>query len=106
MAFSLYKTDNSQDYYDSVIIASGTVFTKVIIWKIIFSQDKYEFIKDQNNSLTLSGHNGVIFSVHFYSNNTLCSTSDDRITKFWKFDLKNKNFESDNYIGHSSRVWD
>ena len=106
MAFSLYKTDNSQDYYDSVIIASGTVFTKVIIWKIIFSQDKYEFIKDQNNSLTLSGHNGVIFSVHFYSNNTLCSTSDDRITKFWKFDLKNKNFESDNYTGHSSRVWD
>ena len=105
MAFSLNKTDITQQNCDSILIASGTVFSKVIVWMINFSKDKNEFIKDENN-LTLSGHKGVIFSVHFYSNNTLCSTSDDRITKFWKFDFKNKTYDSDDYIGHSSRVWD
>ena len=107
MAFDLYKTNTSRkDNYDSVLIASGTVFRKVIIWKILFSKDKNEFFKDDNDCLTLSGHKGVIFSVHFYSNNTLCSTSDDRITKYWKFDLKNQTFDCDDYSGHSSRVWD
>ena len=105
MAFSLNKIDNTQQNYDSILIASGTVFSKVIVWMIKFSQDKNEFIKEENN-LALSGHKGVIFSVHFYSNNTLCSTSDDRITKFWKFDIKNKKYECDDYTGHSSRVWD
>ena len=105
MAFSLNKIDNTQQNYDSILIASGTVFSKVIAWMIKFSKDKNEFIKEENN-LILSGHKGVIFSVHFYSNNTLCSTSDDRITKFWKFDFKNKKYECDDYTGHSSRVWD
>ena len=106
MAFCLYKENNSQDVCDSILIASGTVFRKVIIWKLNFVKDKNDFIKDDNNSITLSGHKGVIFSVHFYSNNTLCSTSDDRITKYWKFDLNNKTYNCDDYIGHSSRVWD
>ena len=44
--------------------------------------------------------------MHFNSNDTLYSTSDDRITKYWKFDLINKTFKSDDYIGHSSRIWD
>ena len=70
MAFSLNKTDITQQNCDSILIASGTVFSKVIVWMINFSKDKNEFIKDENN-LTLSGHKGVIFSVHFYSNNTL-----------------------------------
>ena len=91
---------------DSILIASGTVFSKVIIWKLLYSKDKNEFINDENNNLTLSGHKGVIFSVHFYSNNTLCSTSDDRITKHWEFDLNKKIYNSTDYIGHNSRVWD
>ena len=106
MAFCLNKAYNSQGSINSILIASGTVFRKVIIWKILFSKDKNEFIKEENNLLELSGHKGVIFSVHFYSNNILCSTSDDRITKYWKFDLENKTFNSEDYIGHSSRVWD
>ena len=107
MAFTLFDNNNSQyKNSNSILIASGTVFRKVIIWEIIFSKDKNKFIKEENHSLTLSGHKGVIFSVHFYSNNTLCSTSDDRITKYWKFDLNNKTFNSEDYIGHNSRVWD
>ena len=106
MAFCLNKVSNSQENINSILIASGTVFRKVIIWKIIFSQDKNEFIREDNNILELSGHKGVIFSVNFYSNNTLCSTSDDRVTKYWKFNLENKTFNSEDYIGHNSRVWD
>ena len=107
MAFSLFKNNNSQkNNYDSILVASGTVFRKVILWELEFSKEKNEFIKNENNSLTLSGHKGVIFSVHFYSNNTLCSTSDDRITKYWKFDWDKKVYNFDDYTGHSSRVWD
>ena len=110
MAFILLDNNNSSiktnKLNDSILIASGTVFRKVIIWQINYIKDKKEFIKDDSNILELTGHKGVIFSVHFYSNNTLCSTSDDRITKLWKFDLINKKFTSDDYTGHASRVWD
>ena len=92
--------------YDSILIASGTVFRKVIIWQINYIKKDNQFIKDEKNILELTGHKGVIFSVHFYSNNILCSTSDDRVTKLYKFDLPNKKFVSDDYTGHSSRIWD
>ena len=95
----------NQDY-DSILIASGTVFRKVIIWQINYLKKENQFIKDENNILELTGHKGVIFSVHFYSNNILCSTSDDRVTKLYKYDLPNKTFISDDYTGHSSRIWD
>ena len=110
MAFSLINNKDSLNIInqenDSILIASGTVFRKIIIWQINFIINKKEFIKDDKNILELTGHKGVIFSVHFYSNNTLCSTSDDRVTKFWKFDLNNKTFYSDDYTGHASRIWD
>ena len=110
MAFTIVNNNNSlnkiNQEFDSILIASGTVFRKVIIWQINFFKNKKEFIKDEKNILKLTGHKGVIFSVHFYSNSTLSSTSDDRITKFWKFDLINKNFHSDDYTGHASRIWD
>ena len=95
----------NQDY-DSILIASGTVFRKVIIWQINYLKKENQFIKDENNILELTGHKGVIYSVHFYSNNILCSTSDDRVTKLYKYDLPNKTFISDDYTGHSSRIWD
>ena len=110
MAFTLLNNNDSLNLNnqenDSIIIASGTVFRKVIIWQINYNKNKKEFIKDDKNILQLTGHKGVIFSVHFYFNNTLCSTSDDRVTKFWKFDLINKTFHSDDYTGHASRIWD
>ena len=104
MAFKILNKIDQEN--DSVLIASGTVFRKVIIWQINYMKNQKEFIKDDQNILELTGHKGVIFSVHFYSNNTLCSTSDDRITKLWKFDLINKKFISDDYTGHGSRIWD
>ena len=107
MAFNnIINNDNINQNDDCILIASGTVFRKVIIWQINYIKSKQKFIKDEKNILELTGHKGVIFSVHFYSNNTLSSTSDDRITKYWKFDLKNKIFTSEDYTGHSSRVWD
>ena len=110
MAFTILNhndfSENKNKEYDSILIASGTVFRKVILWKINFYKNKKEFIKDENSTMELTGHKGVIFSVHFYSDDTLYSTSDDRITKLWKFDLINKTFKSDDYTGHSSRIWD
>ena len=87
---------------NSIMIASGTVFRQIIIWKINYNND---FIKD-NNSLILKGHEGVVFSVHFNDDNKLCSTSDDRTTKLWKFDFNTKKYIYDDFKGHASRVWD
>ena len=111
MAFSFKANNNNnanelnQDY-DSILIASGTVFRKVILWQINYIRKENQFIKDEKNILELTGHKGVIFSVHFYSNDILCSTSDDRVTKLYKYDLPNKKFISEDYTGHSSRIWD
>ena len=99
MAFTIlknnYSSNDKNEEIDSILIASGTVFRKVIIWQINFFKSKKEFIKDENSFLELTGHKGVIFSVHFYSNNILCSTSDDRVTKLYKYDLPNKKFISE-----------
>ena len=107
MAFTINNNlkEKNQEY-ESILIASGTVFRKVIIWQINCIKKDNQFLKDEKNILELTGHKGVIFSVHFYSNNILCSTSDDRVTKLYKFDLPNKKFISDDYTGHSSRIWD
>ena len=96
-SMSLYNSE-----INKILIASGTVFSEIIIWEIELSNNK----KIENNNLILKGHEGVIFSVHFVNKNTLISTSDDRTSRIWEINYENKTFYSHAFFGHNSRVWD
>ena len=95
---------------EHLIIASGTVFNQVLLWKV---QGK----KDENNRSPvlerLTGHEGVIFSINFNKSGTLLSSvSDDRSIRLWKV-TNLSTFESNGCVepmlvvyGHTARVWD
>lgn len=85
----------------NIVIASGTVFREIIIWEVSLTS-----LSKLDTNISLTGHEGVIFSVHFINKNQVISTSDDRTTKIWKINYDNNTFISDTYFGHSCRVWD
>ena len=95
---------------DDLLLASGTVFNQILIWKVQGKKDKH------NNTFILqrlSGHEGVIFSINFNKMGTLLgSVSDDRSIRLWKV-TNLKTFESNGCVdpllvvyGHTARVWD
>ena len=64
-------------------LACGTVFNKVLLWKVtdkVNSPEGKVLVKKR-----LAGHDGVIFSVRYNEDrHLLCSVSDDRSIKAWK----------------------
>lgn len=94
---------------ENLIIASGTVFNQVLLWRV---QGK----KDGNNRTLilqrLTGHSGVIFAINFNKQGTLLSSvSDDRSIRLWKITNLSA-LESNGSVepllvvyGHSARVW-
>ena len=92
-----------------MIIASGTVFNQVLLWRV---QGK----KDGNNRTLilqrLTGHSGVIFAINFNKQGTLLSSvSDDRSIRLWKI-TNLSTLELNGSVepllvvyGHSARVW-
>ena len=86
---------------NSILIASGTVFRQIIVWEV-----SLDSITQLATNLVLTGHEGVIFSVHFINESKLTSTSDDRTTKVWTIDIEKKSFSQITLFGHSCRVWD
>ena len=115
----------------SLMVASGTVFNEILIWKI-YSNEKYlncnDVITDDTPTADnqpslnarvihrLKGHEGVIFKVKFFETNMgdhyIVSTSDDRTVRLWKLISNNSSYEQESYIpywvgwGHTARVWD
>jgi WD40 repeat protein len=111
--FNKGSIQDSYNYLSNILIASGTVFNKVIIWSpksgLVYTQ--------------LSGHEGVIFNLNFSFNNSLLfSVSDDRSINVWQLELEideNNNIESESHAqfkgvngklikrlyGHDARVW-
>lgn len=97
-------------HLEHIIVASGTVFNQVLLWKV---QGK----KDESNRTPvlqrLTGHEGVIFSINFNKSGTLLSSvSDDRSIRLWKV-TNLTTFESNGFVepllvvyGHAARVWD
>ena len=78
---------------ESLKIASGSVFNKILIWK-----------PNSLKPVELIGHQGVIFSVRFNETGTnLVSVSDDRTVRVWNVDT---NTLLSTFYGHTSRVWD
>jgi WD40 repeat protein len=60
----------------TLIVASGSYFSKISIWKP-FKSNQIERI--------LEGHNGCILSIRFLNENEIISSSDDRTVRTWKF---------------------
>jgi len=106
-----------------IYIGSGTVFRKIVYWKINFIFDDFnELLIDKTNITkiqVLKGHEGVVFNLDIINLNKIISVSDDRTCKIWQINYDNtnkKNFEIDfinnkiNYkfvslYDHNARVW-
>uniref|UniRef100_A0A2R5LAT4 tRNA (34-2'-O)-methyltransferase regulator WDR6 n=1 Tax=Ornithodoros turicata TaxID=34597 RepID=A0A2R5LAT4_9ACAR len=97
--------------WDTLVAAVGTVFQEVVLWAPSEASVLHR----------LTGHQGVIFSVAYNVNlRLLCSTSDDRSMRVYKFlgpettagsDLSLAEWRRGSFncihtlFGHSSRVW-
>ncbi|KAI7855064.1 WD40-repeat-containing domain protein [Circinella umbellata] len=86
------------------MLASGTVFNEVHVWKIMNRNKEGDGIVTHQ----LKGHEGVIFGVRFSPDGQmLASVSDDRTIRIWP--LKEEEEEQQNPLvifGHTARVWD
>lgn len=97
---------NKTNQLDDILIASGTIYNQILIWK------------PTNGSilLTLDGHQGVIFNLEYsYETNLLFSTSDDRSVNVWQLEIDNQidselktmkgSYQLNNrFYGHDARV--
>jgi WD40 repeat protein len=86
---------------DDLLLASGTVFNQVHLWKVVNVNDEgYGQV-----SRELIGHEGVIFGVRFSQDGSmLASVSDDRTIRVWS--LTNVKQAPLVVYGHTARVWD
>ncbi|GIZ02378.1 WD repeat-containing protein 6 [Caerostris extrusa] len=112
----LYTASIVCNNFDAIVIAAGTVFKKIIFWSpqsISTENGKKPLIQ------SLSGHQGVIFSISYNKfHKLLSSTSDDRSIRLWKIH-NHSMFNEDSLefwenatieiahvlFAHESRVW-
>jgi len=108
---NIFKTERTTS--DSLMIASGTCFSEVIVWQVNTT------MSEQADNLAkliqrIQGHSGAVYSIAWQHHKTiksdewfLASTSDDRTVRVWKMNWDTKLFEQlwCGY-GHTSRVWD
>lgn len=94
---------------NNLLLASGTVFNQVLLWKVKGTETKEKCIKILSK---LSGHQGVIFKINFNNSGTLMtSVSDDRSIRLWELTYSALDFTGQVQLllilyGHSARVWD
>ncbi|XP_031568393.1 WD repeat-containing protein 6-like [Actinia tenebrosa] len=94
---------------NNLLLASGTVFNQVLLWKVKGAETKEKSIKVLSK---LCGHEGVIFKINFNKSGTLMtSVSDDRSIRLWKLTHAGLDFTGEVQLllilyGHSARVWD
>jgi WD40 repeat protein len=75
-----------------LVLASGTVFNDIYLWKV----------EDGQVFRELKGHEGVIFSIRFnHDASRIISASDDRTVRVWGSDDAPLIL-----FGHTARVWD
>ncbi|KAI8644295.1 WD40-repeat-containing domain protein [Parasitella parasitica] len=87
---------------ESLIVASGTVFNEVHLWKPFEKQGQ----GDAPVYRKLTGHEGVIFGIQFNEDaSQIVSVSDDRTIRVWPL-KEEDNVEPLVFFGHTARVWD
>jgi len=101
-AAQLFLTTNSEREVSDAIVASGTVFNEIQLWRPPTIHDNASSVIPI--SRRLKGHEGCIFSLRFSDDGTLlASCSDDRTIRIW-------DVESGTQLAigfsHIARVWD
>ncbi|XP_059505721.1 WD repeat-containing protein 6 isoform X2 [Stegostoma tigrinum] len=100
--------------WDELVLISGTVFNQLVLWRMEGPTNEDGRVRTER---CISGHSGVIFSIHYLEKNgVLASASDDRSIRLWKVGnlcqpLKVGDGGVDSVqcllqlYGHQSRVW-
>ncbi|CEP20055.1 hypothetical protein [Parasitella parasitica] len=91
---------------DSLLIASGTVFNEVHLWKPFEKHEHEHGREDAPVWRKLTGHEGVIFGVRFNADaSQIVSVSDDRTIRVWPL-TQDDSAQPLVLFGHTARVWD
>ncbi|CAJ0922544.1 9303_t:CDS:10 [Entrophospora sp. SA101] len=99
----IYSARFFGDTKNDLILASGTVFNQILLWKMMGDKNKNG---DSSIFKRLIGHEVIIFSVRFNKDGKfLSSVSDDRTIRIWKT-AKDDNNPPLVLYGHMARVWD
>ncbi|TMW60647.1 hypothetical protein Poli38472_000689 [Pythium oligandrum] len=92
-----------------LLVASGTVFQQILLWKPSQADDSSNRVDPKQR---LHGHNGVIFKLQ-WSNDAqmLASVSDDRTMQLWAAAVCSKALDTPyesvfRAWGHTARLWD
>ncbi|XP_038668167.1 WD repeat-containing protein 6 isoform X1 [Scyliorhinus canicula] len=97
-----------------LVLISGTVFNQLVLWRMEGPTNEDGRVQTERR---ISGHSGVIFSIHYMEKNgILASASDDRSIRLWKVGNLCEDVKGDGegagsvqcllqLYGHQSRVW-
>jgi WD40 repeat protein len=102
---------------DEILIASGTVFGKVIVWKVVKDSEEDQQIPRACVLRVVHRHEGVVFRIIWsHCATKMLTVSDDRTARLWDVTFASSAARSSTEIedmterfvawGHVSRVWD
>ncbi|KAI9179605.1 WD repeat-containing protein 6 [Blastocladiella emersonii ATCC 22665] len=95
----LYSAALHGDSLANLVVASGTVFNQVLLWRPSTANDR----DNCPVATRLIGHEGVLFHLHFAPlGDRIASVSDDRTVRVW--DTRSGECRN-TFYGHTSRVW-
>lgn len=116
----LYSARIFGSTHETLVIASGTVFNQVQLWKPFVKNEDGDAVVHQK----LTGHEGVIFGLQFNPDaSQIVSVSDDRTIRIWPLSADNERQQTQKVnqllliifvnskqplvlFGHTARVWD
>lgn len=93
--------------WEELTLVSGTVFNQLVIWGMSDQTNKEGRVEPRRR---ISGHNGVIFNIHYETQRgVLASASDDRSLRVWNVGSLNDCSPEVQCLlllyGHQARVW-
>ncbi|KAJ1789456.1 WD repeat-containing protein 6, partial [Coemansia sp. RSA 2399] len=99
----LYSAAFHGDSVDELVVAAGTVFNQVVVWRVKHSEKEDGDNKAAQIIHRLQGHAGVVFGVRFSADGKhMASVSDDRTVIAWDLASPSK---PKRMFGHQARVW-